>query len=472
MKDERGFKDMRISGIQSGMVMQRDIQTDTCSVFLTIENAVNPSVSLGELKQIEKEKWALIGIPTGGPYELTFFDDKTKVCYTDIWVGDVWILGGQSNMQGVGALRDCDRTYDLSPQPQVRAYYLDDHWGAAISQLHQLWTFTETPLAEKALIQSGYSLADREKMTLESCGVGPGLFIGKYLYEKTGVPQGLIACAFGGTCMNDWMPENTTPTSMYQTMLRRFYACGGNVRGMFWYQGESDLNWMCNIAFTDNMVKFVSALRKDFGIPELPFVQAQLNQCQDFGHVTLDRLASWMKIQEQQRKMEKQISNFSTVSTANAYREDLIHINTDSQEALGQTFAMEMLALLGEKSLCTPKLCSVEVRPAEGHLANGRNMIVLTYDHVIGELTSDGNPYGYSITLVDEIPYLFPYKGIDHICMSGNQVRIVTQYSAEQLQHGYIWYGAGPNVVCNIHDSEGRAPLVMGPVPIAFTEEI
>lgn len=218
---------MRIFGIQNGMVMQRDIKTGTCSVFLTIENAVDPSVSLGELEQIEKGKWVLTGIPTGGPYEITFRDGEIETCYTDIWVGDVWILGGQSNMQGVGALRDCDRIYDMSPQPQIRAYYLDDHWDAAISQIHQQWTFTELALAEKAMIQSGHTLADRDKITLERCGVGPGLFIGKYLYEKTGVPQGLIACAFGGTCMNDWMPENITPTSMYQTMLRRFRACGG-----------------------------------------------------------------------------------------------------------------------------------------------------------------------------------------------------------------------------------------------------
>lgn len=458
---------MRICGMQNGMVMQRDAKTDTCSIFLTIENAVSPTASLGCLDKLGSNKWRLMGIPTGGPYDITFQDGQTKLCFTDIWVGDVWILGGQSNMQGCGTLRACDRLYDSTPLPQVRAFYLDDHWDAAISQIHQLWTFTEIPLAEKALIASGYSFADREQMTLDNSGVGPGLFIGKYLYEKTGVPQGLIACAFGGTCMNDWMPENTTPTSMYQTMLRRFHACGGNVRGMFWYQGESDLNWVCNMAFTDNMIRFVSALRKDFGLPELPFVQAQLNQCQGCWLIGMDNIASWMRLQELQRKMEKQISNFSTVSTANAYREDVIHINTDSQEALGQTLAMEMLALLGEKSLRTPRLCSVEVRPAEGHLANGRNMIVLTYDHVIGELTSDGNPYGYSITLVDEIPYLFPYKGIDHIRLSGNQVFIVTQYSLEQLQYGYVWYGAGPNAICTIRDAEGRSPLAMGPVSIS-----
>ena len=72
---------MRVFGIQNGMVMQRDTKTNTCSVFLTIENAVDPSVSLGELKQIEKEKWILTGIPTGGPYEIAFSDGENKICY-------------------------------------------------------------------------------------------------------------------------------------------------------------------------------------------------------------------------------------------------------------------------------------------------------------------------------------------------------------------------------------------------------
>ena len=70
------------------------------------------------------------------------------------------------------------------------------------------------------------------------------------------------------------------------------------------------------------------------------------------------------------------------------------------------------------------------------------------------------------ITLFDEIPYLWPYKGIEHIKLEGNKVIIVTPYSLEQLRHGYVWYGAGPNTICTIQDAEGRAPLAMGPVPI------
>ena len=39
----------KIGGIQSGMVMQRDSDTNMCSITLTIENAIDPVVSMGKL---------------------------------------------------------------------------------------------------------------------------------------------------------------------------------------------------------------------------------------------------------------------------------------------------------------------------------------------------------------------------------------------------------------------------------------
>ena len=85
---------------------------------------------------------------------------------------------------------------------------------------------------------------------------------------------------------------------------------------------------------------------------------------------------------------------------------------------------------------------------------------------MIGELRADGAPGGFSVTLFDEIPYLFPNKLIHHVVLRGNQVEIVTGYSAEQLAHAFVWHGAGPNALCNVHDAEGRALLAMGPVPV------
>lgn len=65
---------------------------------------------------------SLKGLRTGGPYNIEFrIREKRKTLDTltvqDVFVGDVWILAGQSNMQGVGNL---DQT--LSPNPKLRAF--------------------------------------------------------------------------------------------------------------------------------------------------------------------------------------------------------------------------------------------------------------------------------------------------------------------------------------------------------------
>ena len=456
----------KVYGIQSGMMMQRDSDTNMCSITLTIENAIDPVASMGKLTCMENGMYHLTGIPTGGPYVVTITDEDNCVEFSDLWVGDVWLLGGQSNMEGWAPYREIDRIYDKTPNPKIRAFYLDDHWDAAVTQLHQQWTNADLGLAEKKMATLGLTLAERDTLTLNDCGIGPGLFIGRYLLEHTGIPQGLILCAFGGTCMDDWMPENTTPASQYQSMLRRFKACGSNVRGMFWYQGESDIEWIAGEKFTGKVEHFLSTMRTDFGLPQMPFVQAQIAYCRGFSHMQLDTIAAWMKIRRQQAQMPEYMPYFSTISTANTYLHDMIHIDTPSQEAVGKAMAMEMLAQLGEPDMANPKLKSIEICNMEGHLYFARTGVVLTYDHVIGGFQSNGHPNGYSITLFDEIPYLWPYKGIEHIKLEGNKVIIVTPYSLEQLRHGYVWYGAGPNTICTIQDAEGRAPLAMGPVPI------
>ncbi len=64
------------------------------------------------------------------------------------------------------------------------------------------------------------------------------------MVEATGVPIGLVACAHGGTSMEQWNPakKDEGGKSLYGSMLRQFQLAGGKVKGVLWYQGESDAN--------------------------------------------------------------------------------------------------------------------------------------------------------------------------------------------------------------------------------------
>src|SRR5207248_2721644 len=61
------------------------------------------------------------GVPTGGPYHLRLVakkgDAEATVSVGPIFVGDLWVLAGQSNMQGIGDLVDV-----TPPHPKVMSF--------------------------------------------------------------------------------------------------------------------------------------------------------------------------------------------------------------------------------------------------------------------------------------------------------------------------------------------------------------
>ena len=135
------------------------------------------------------------GLPAGGPYELTLAieNSREKVSFHDIYVGDVWILAGQSNMAGFAFMPSMS-----TPHPAVKCFYMNNRWGVAEDPLHDV-------MRAAAPVHGGDPSLPRPKKFLR--GPGPGLPFALAMYEKTQVPQGVIACAHGGTSMSQWDPD-------------------------------------------------------------------------------------------------------------------------------------------------------------------------------------------------------------------------------------------------------------------------
>jgi sialate O-acetylesterase len=91
---------------------------------------------------VSRESWdAEVALPTGGPYRLRF-DARTGTGIllashtgSDVLVGDLWVLAGQSNMQGRGDLIDVER-----PSPLVHSFDMTESWVVAEEPLHRLST--------------------------------------------------------------------------------------------------------------------------------------------------------------------------------------------------------------------------------------------------------------------------------------------------------------------------------------------
>ena len=118
---------------------------------------------------------------------------------------------------------------------------MDGKWRPAEEPLHWL---VDSPDP----VHSGdpKTRAERSAQThkTRTQGAGLGLPFAVAMVEATGVPIGLVACAHGGTSMEQWNPakKDEGGNSLYGSMLRQVKLAGGKVKGVLWYQGESDAN--------------------------------------------------------------------------------------------------------------------------------------------------------------------------------------------------------------------------------------
>lgn len=116
-------------GIKNGMVMQRN-EENVCEIFVSdirqIYKATYEGYGSGIIQVNQHiNGFQLTGIPVGGPYTITINEE----IFQDIYVGDLWILAGQSNMQGVGWLTKED--VEFQGDKEIRAFYMQDEWGIA-----------------------------------------------------------------------------------------------------------------------------------------------------------------------------------------------------------------------------------------------------------------------------------------------------------------------------------------------------
>lgn len=118
---------------------------------------------------------------------LTVKGGDTTIILKDVLVGDVWIAGGQSNMG-----RQVKSSW--RPEDQVLDYN-------AIRYLAVKSRGTKYP----ASALEGEWFVCTKETTPDCCAVG--FFFAERLYRETGVPQGLLWNAWGGSVAKEWIPR-------------------------------------------------------------------------------------------------------------------------------------------------------------------------------------------------------------------------------------------------------------------------
>ena len=129
----------------------------------------------------------LAALPAGGPHHLRVSGDQT-IELSDVLIGDVWLLGGQSNMEFTLAATDTGPEEVAAPQnPQLR---------------HLRVPLRASVLPEAEIAPAPWVVAQRGQVGDFSA---IGYHFAREMQSVQGVPIGLIDTAWGGSMLETWV---------------------------------------------------------------------------------------------------------------------------------------------------------------------------------------------------------------------------------------------------------------------------
>ena len=84
----------------------------------------------------------LEAIPVGGPYTVTVSPqgpgDGPKVSFRNVLVGDIWVLGGQSNMFGIDVIKETLPALPYLNMLDVQHILREGRWSAGLPPIHRI----------------------------------------------------------------------------------------------------------------------------------------------------------------------------------------------------------------------------------------------------------------------------------------------------------------------------------------------
>lgn len=253
----------------------------------------------------------------GGPYELKLESGDEVITLSDIYIGEVYLFSGQSNMAFM---------LEESNTPTSEYESLDNlrYFGPVDINEECCWV-----KSEESVVGDWSAIA---------------YIAARAIAKKRGIAVGAICCAKGASVIESWVPRDAftqrgigvAPEYRYSDHFQEPY-CQWNydgflyenmlskvipysITGAVWYQGESDGSAEEGEAYADELRTLIEIWRHDFCDEELPFVIVQIA---DF--VFIDNRPGWPIIQKAQVEVGEQTPFASTVICSDVCENDMIH---------------------------------------------------------------------------------------------------------------------------------------------------
>ena len=158
----------------------------------------------------------------GGPYTVKISSARENVTLHEVLVGDVWLCGGQSNMElGLARAKNGAEEIKSADHPEIRFFKVQSH----------------VAYSPAATVQGAWKICSPQTAG-ESGGVSAvAYFFGRKLQDELQVPIGLIQDCWGGTPAESWMnPESLRALPDFAAPLAeidRLHQKGGPEYGSF-----------------------------------------------------------------------------------------------------------------------------------------------------------------------------------------------------------------------------------------------
>ncbi len=271
----------------------------------------------------------LPAMKAGGPYSMTIRSGKYKVVLNDIYIGNVIMVSGQSNMQfklkesstpeGEWSSDPLLRSYSLPRLEEGEPFSPEDGWIACTKDNAGDWSAI-------------------------------GYHIGMLLRERTGEATAIINCYQGASTIETWIPEEiakrdeyilpdelthgdhrnhvyfwNSPGTLYDFALSRIFPY--SLSHVVWYQGESNSGAGEHTIYPALAAELVNSWRSAFKDPGLPFIMVQIA---DYDHRTDD---AWKNLQKAQMTIPALVDGVKVVPCADVCESDSVHPKTKSRLA-------------------------------------------------------------------------------------------------------------------------------------------
>ena len=181
---------------------------------------------------------------------------NNTVTLTDVLAGDVWIGSGQSNMEW-----------------QVRMTHAADEAIAAANHLqlrlfHVPKTKADAPGDD---VEAEWRVCTPDSIPRFSAVL---YYYGLRLQQELNVPIGLINTSWGGTAIEPWTTTGDHSGELYNAMVAPLTNL--SVRGVIWYQGETNILLKNGFSYADKMKDLIIGWRLAFRNQQLPFYYVQI----------------------------------------------------------------------------------------------------------------------------------------------------------------------------------------------------